>query len=304
MQLLSVQRILLSLGMIVFVGAVAAGATGAFFNDTETSTGNTFAAGDIDLQIDNESYAIDFNIPGFVDPDGSLVANPGNSWTATDLTDEKFFDFSDVKPGDYGEDTISIHVGSNDAWMCAAARVTVDSDETCTEPENGAVDGENAACVPEVDGTNGDLADVLNFAFWVDDGDNVFEPGTGTGGTPETIFLGGPLSGLGSQGQIALADASGGAFGSDPVPGDETVYIGKIWCAGTLTPGALVQDGSGDLISPITAQGTGFTCDGSLVDNSSQTDKVEGDMEFYATQARNNDSFQCETDYDPTWTIQ
>lgn len=31
------KKILLSLGMIVFVGAVAAGATGAFFNDTEMS---------------------------------------------------------------------------------------------------------------------------------------------------------------------------------------------------------------------------------------------------------------------------
>mgnify|MGYP001578414017 FL=1 len=50
------KRILLSLGMIVFVAAAALGATGAFFSDTETSTGNTFTAGAIDLGIDNESY--------------------------------------------------------------------------------------------------------------------------------------------------------------------------------------------------------------------------------------------------------
>ena len=42
--------------MIVFVGAVVIGATGAFFSDTETSTGNTFTAGAIDLGVDNESY--------------------------------------------------------------------------------------------------------------------------------------------------------------------------------------------------------------------------------------------------------
>jgi Ca-activated chloride channel homolog len=291
------RRILLSLGMIVFVGAVAVGATGAFFNDTETSTGNTFAAGDIDLKIDNESYAIDFNIPGFQNPTGALVANPANSWALTDLTDEKFFDFSDVKPGDYGEDTISIHVGSNDAWMCAAARVTVNSDETCTEPENT---DENGLCVPEGEnGTNGELADVLQFAFWVDDGDNVFEPGTAASGTPETIFLGGPLSGLGAQGQIALAQPGGGALGNDPVPGDSTFYIGKIWCAGTLTPTNEPQDGFGDVKSPL--DGTGFTCDGTLVDNQAQTDKVVGDMEFYATQARNNPQFSCAEDYVPTW---
>ena len=50
------KRILLSLGMIVFIGAVVAGATGAFFSDTETSSGNTFAAGELDLKIDSESH--------------------------------------------------------------------------------------------------------------------------------------------------------------------------------------------------------------------------------------------------------
>lgn len=294
------RKILLSLGMIVFVGAVAAGATGAFFNDTETSTGNTFAAGDIDLQIDNESYAIDFNIPGFNGtPTGALVANPANSWGMTNLTNEKFFNFTDVKPGDYGEDTISIHVGSNDAWMCAAARVTVDSDETCTEPENT---DENSLCVPETNGNNGDLADVLQFAFWVDDGDNVFEPGTAASGTPETLFLSGPLSGIGLQGKIALAQPGGGALGSNPVPGDSTFYIGKIWCAGTLTPTNLPQDGFGNVKSPLT--GTGFTCDGTLLDNDAQTDLVQGDMEFYATQSRNNPQFSCANGYNPTWNQQ
>jgi predicted ribosomally synthesized peptide with SipW-like signal peptide len=42
--------------MIVFVGALAAGATGAFFSDTETSTGNTFAAGSLDLRVDSEAH--------------------------------------------------------------------------------------------------------------------------------------------------------------------------------------------------------------------------------------------------------
>jgi len=42
--------------MIVFIGAVVAGATGAFFSDTETSTGNTFAAGEIDLTVDSTAH--------------------------------------------------------------------------------------------------------------------------------------------------------------------------------------------------------------------------------------------------------
>ena len=42
--------------MIAVVAIIAVGATGAFFSDTETSTGNTFAAGAIDLGVDNTSY--------------------------------------------------------------------------------------------------------------------------------------------------------------------------------------------------------------------------------------------------------
>lgn len=294
---LSIGRILASLGMIVFVGAVAAGATGAFFSDTETSTGNTFTAGDIDLQIDNTSYALDFNIPSWpTATSGVLVLNQANSWSLADLVagTHKFFDFTDVKPGDYGEDTISIHVGSNDAWMCAAARITDDSDQTLTEPELA----DDLATSTFPGAGFGDLDSVINFAFWKDDGDNVYEPNSTNGGA-ETIFLSGPLSGLGAQGKITLSDSVGGPFGTGGIPGDSTVYIGKIWCAGTLTPGTLVQDGSGNTRSPLT--GTGFTCDGTLVNNAAQTDQVQGDMQFYAVQKRNNTSFTCSQGYTPVW---
>lgn len=288
------KKILFSSGLIVFVAAVAISATGAFFSDSETSTGNTFTAGDIDLKIDNESYALDFNIPGFDNPQGALVFNEATSWTLKDLVpgEDHFFNFEDVKPGDYGEDTISIHVGSNDAWLCAAARITDDSDQSCTEPELA----DDPTCVPT--DTDGELDSIIQFAFWADDGDNVFEPGQAASGTPETIFLGGPLSNLDDAGQLALADVNGGAFGGDPVPGGETVYIGKIWCAGTLTQTDEPQDGFGNVKSPLT--GTGFTCDGSSIDNAAQTDRVQGDMMFYAVQSRNNRQFSCDS-WDPSW---
>lgn len=301
MTLALVRRLLLPAALIVFVGAAVVGATGAFFSDTETSTGNTFAAGDIDLQIDNTSYALWYNIPNYQGPTSTpFVANPGNSWQLTDLIagTHKFFNFDDVKPGDYGEDTISIHVGSNDAWMCAAARITDDSDQSLTEPE---LADDLATTTPPGLGL-GELDSVLQFAFWADDGDNVYEPTAGQSGTPETIFLGGSLADLNSAGQIALADPQGGAFGSNPVPGATIVYIGKIWCAGTLTDTNLVQDGLGT-DGPIAPDrvGTGFTCDGSAVNNAAQTDQVQGDMQFYAVQARNNAAFDCSVDYDPVW---
>src|SRR3989344_653458 len=119
------RKILISLGMIVFVGGLVAGATGAFFSDTETSTGNTFAAGAIDLGIDNESYY-------------NGVLNDETTWGLDfDIDNEKLlFNFTDLKPGDYGEDTISLHVTNNESWLCADVSLDSNDDATCTEPEN------------------------------------------------------------------------------------------------------------------------------------------------------------------------
>ena len=72
------KKILISVLSIAVVGAVAFGATRAFFSDTETSTGNILAAGAIDLEIDNESYVTDVN--------GVLVASRDTSWDLRDLT--------------------------------------------------------------------------------------------------------------------------------------------------------------------------------------------------------------------------
>jgi hypothetical protein len=291
------RRILLGLITTGAVATVAIYATGAFFSDTETSTGNRFVAGDIDLRIDNESYAIDHNIPGYENPVGRFVFNPLTSWKLVDLTLEKFFNFVDLKPGDYGEDTISIHVGSNDAWMCAAARITDDSDQSCTEPEKA----DDPTCIPPGLG-QGELDEEIQFAFWVDDGDNVYEPIPGQEGEAEEIFLSGLLSGLHQAGVLTLADAQGGGIlGDNPIPGDKTFYIGKIWCFGDLEPTNLVQDDV-NTGSPLDPRGTGFTCDGTLVDNAAQTDQVLGDLEFYAVQSRNNTTFDCDEGYRPSWT--
>lgn len=287
------KKILISVFSIAVVGVVAFAATQAFFSDTETSTGNTFAAGAIDLQIDNTSYALDSNLGvGVSNPQGTLVASTNTSWILADLTIQKFFDFVDLKPGDYGEDTISIHVNNNDAWLCAAAQITQDTDETCVDPELA----NDPTCANPGPGL-GELDSQVNFAFWKDDGDNVLEVG-------ETPFLSGPISGLNGAGQIALADSSQNAvFGANtPLPGDTTVHIGKAWCFGNLVATPLAQDGH-DTDGPIAPdrEGTGFTCDGSAVNNAAQTDKVVGDLQFYAVQSRNNAQFTCASGYAPAW---
>jgi len=289
-------KVLLSGVMILAAAAVIIGATFAFFSDTETSVDNTFVAGEIDLLIDNTSYALDHNIPNFDGtPSGALVASTQTTWTLTDLTVEKFFNFEDLKPGDYGEDTISIHVNDNDAWLCAAARITADDDNDFSEPEDEVSLPNN----DDNDGTtDGDLDDGLNFAFWVDDGDNILEDDE-----DGSIFLSGPLSGLNPEGQIALADSSGtGPFGSTPIIGGEDAFIGKAWCYGEFTATPEDQDGT-NTSNPVEG-GTGFECDGSNVGNIGQTDSVTGDLQFYATQSRNNDDFLCSEDYDPVWPVE
>lgn len=261
------RRILMSLGVLVFVGALALGGTGAFFSDTETSTGNTFTAGDIDLQIDNTSYV--------TSPAGVLVASPNNTWTLSNLTNQLFFSFGDVKPGDVGEDTISVHAGTNDAFACMAADVTATPENTLVDPETDALDAGPA------NGNNGELQNFLNFSFWNDDGDNVYEVGetqiTALTGPANTIFNG-----------------AWSAIGTGAIPGNTTRYVAKAWCFGTLTAAPLTQDGS-TTDGPIAPgrEGTGFTCSGAGANNIAQTDGVVVDVSFQAVQARNNANFSC-----------
>jgi hypothetical protein len=257
---------LMGASLALFGGAAYFGSTGAFFSDTETSTGNTFTAGDIDLKIDNESYV--------TNNAGQLVASPNNSWSLADLTNQLFFSFSDVKPGDVGEDTISVHAGSNDAYACMAADITA-------TPENG-INGPEAKAGDVTDGPQGgELQNYLNFVFWNDDGDNVYEQG-------ESIID--TLSGSAND----IFNGSWSPIGVGAIPGNTTRYVAKAWCFGAITPAPVAQGDGGPLsIVNEGIRGTGFTCDGSGSNNIAQTDGIVVDVSFQAVQARNNPNFSC-----------
>jgi len=247
--------------MIVFVGAVVIGATGAFFSDTETSTGNTFTAGAIDLQIDNESYY-------------NGARNEGTSWTQSDLDGSQFFfNFNDLKPGDWGEDTISIHVNNNDAYACVDVRLDSNDDNGLTEPEAG--DGDETGGEGE-----GELANAVHFYWWADDGDNVYEEG-------EQLLDGGPLGSLevGQVATVALAEPNGGVF-NGPLQGDTVYHIGKAWCFGDSAFQPYEPGETGPTERPV-------ICDGAGEDNITQTDSLTATISFYAEQARNNGEFIC-----------
>src|SRR3989344_4521748 len=155
------KKILSSLTILSLTLALAIGFSRAFFSDTETSKDNKLTAGKIDLLVDNTSYY-------------NGVKNEGTTFTPSDLPGKYFFNFTDLKPDDYGEDTISLHVDDNDAWACMKITKTADDDNTCTEPEK--ID--DPTCDdPDTDTDDGELGDNLLFVFWADDGDNVLEVG-------------------------------------------------------------------------------------------------------------------------------
>ncbi|MBI5464996.1 hypothetical protein HY946_00090, partial [Candidatus Gottesmanbacteria bacterium] len=124
------KAILKSLVVIGAVAGLTVGATNAFFSDVETSRGNVFTAGGVDLKVDYSCY---YNKPA---TDGIPNCPWGTGWSETNLgPTNKFFNVGDLKPGDYGEGTVSLHVLNNDAWGRLKIENVTDLENECTEPE-------------------------------------------------------------------------------------------------------------------------------------------------------------------------
>ena len=297
------KKIILSSSLIVAVAVAVIGATTAFYNDTETSTGNVFASGAIDLLVDSESHydgLVCTGNPGVWEEDTNpetdttrpeLVGKPcGGTWAETNLgpTGFAFFNFSDIKPGDYGENTISLHIVNNDAYMCAIIDNMEDVEiaPSCTEPEAEDLDTTCTLGTPQ----DGELADELHFFAWLDqgatpgfgpvptapdqgEGDNIWQGPTAEPNLFSNVE--GPASDVldGVSYELFAPGINGGAV----MQASSTYYIGLYWCYGTI--GGLPN-------GPL-------TCDGEPVDNQSQTDQLTADITFYAEQSRNNPNFTC-----------
>jgi predicted ribosomally synthesized peptide with SipW-like signal peptide len=279
-------KIIFSTLTIIVAALAVVGGTGAFFSDTEEASGNTFAAGIIDLKVDNESY---YN---------GAISEETTWMEPADLDDGRlFFNFNDVKPDDEGEDTISLHVGTNDAWVCMDVSLTSDDDVSSTEPE---LDGTGDVEEDINDTWDGELADNLQFVWWADDGDNVLEEGEniisdGVQTLKDLAYTNGAFT-------VALADSENNVWGEPegtPIPANETHYIAKAWCFGTLTTDPLANDSDeGPFDDENNPRGTGVLCDGTALGNETQTDSATLDVTFRAFQARHVNDFLC-SDGDP-----
>lgn len=245
-------RILLTIpARVLFVGVLASVVIVAFFFRTE-ATGFTFALGNsFNLTIDSHALY-------------NGVLQPGSTWALKNLVPgvDKFFNLSDVKPGDHGENTISFHV-NKDSWICLDF-------EKLKEKENGRNE-------PELleDNSGGssqaELADGTEFFAWYDDGDDVFEIGEK------------PIFGTSTQSAVEVLDKTTYALADyltgNPFPANQTKYIGITWCAGNLTV---------DVATAV------ITCDGTALGNEAQTDSFSVDVSFRAVPKSEKPTFRCE----------
>lgn len=286
----------MSVAIVAAAAAVIIGGTSAFFSDTETSAGNTFSAGALDLTIDSEQHyngntCVNIGTaenPNYVwqgDADYPVAGTAcDGTWALTDLGDgvHKFFNFADVKPGDNGENTISMHVNNNDAWACIDIDLTANDDMSSTEPELAVDTAEDAGNT-----FDGELAQNIYFAAWLDQGNTPGWQGDADAGEGDNVWQGqaaepllfsnqsGPASDVLGGKTYTLADST---TPNGPITGGQTNYIGLAWCAGTQ----VVNTGAGTI-----------TCDGSTLGNIVQTDSFVADIAFRVEQARNNGNFVC-----------
>lgn len=147
-------------------------------------------------------------------------------WGESDLTGQKFWNFNDVKPGDWGSNLISLHVYDNDAHVCL---LTHDIEGT---PENP------------------NLPNYIKTAAWMSDVD-------GTKGDPLALS---PLQDSNVQLKVKATT---------------TEYVLVEWCFGNW-----VDD----------------KCDGEGNYNDAQGESVSLSMTAYAIQQRHNENFVCSTD--------
>jgi hypothetical protein len=235
--------------ILLAVAALAATASMASPGDT-FATGSSFTSQNLDLKIDSRAW---YN--------GATV--PGATWSLKNLVPgtDKFFNFSDVKPGDFGCNVVSIHAQKSDAYACLDFKNLKSLDNGQTEPE-AAVDPNGNA--------SGELAAGTQMFGWIDtNGDGKYEPPS-----EKALFGTASATTIMSDKTYAIGDSKSGGSCKQ----DSTKYVGMCWCAGRLT----VNSSTGKM-----------TCDGSTLGNAAQTDSFTVDVSIRAQPTSEDAKFTC-----------
>jgi hypothetical protein len=199
----------------------------------------------------------------------SADGNPNaGSWSLKDLRNEKFFNFDDIKPGDYGSGVISLKVDT-DSWVCFSVKNLRNKENSLTDPEKKSGD-------TTVGTDSGELGQNLYFTAWTDNGNGVWENG-------ETLLFSnrfGSVDELSGGTTFAVADF----LTKSSCHQNQIKYVGLKWCAGTMT----IDEGAHTI-----------SCSGTLMGNISQSDTVSADMVFYTVASKDDPKFTCNITHPP-----
>lgn len=263
--MIEIRKILTSLLVIGVTASAAFGASQAFFNDTETSTGNVLGATSFNLEV------------------GSQYSSNGGAKTTLGLEEDNnnraLFNFSEIQPGDWGIASFRFRETENEAYVCASSEIqsTLENGRTEAEQESG-----------DTTGGVGELQDFIQVATFADENENgrwdAGEPINYNQAADSDGFSLSDISGL--QKWIPVADNTNG--GSDTWLTTRTIQPNQLYAAGLI-----YCFGGFDVTDEANAV---FSCDGSIVPsdtNVAQTDSITTSIEFYAEQAENNQGFVC-----------
>ena len=231
------RQLLAGMGAVGLASAGAGLGTTAYFNDTETFAGNSLQAGRLDLMLD---YKATYDGPnglelvGQAPTEQQLIDQYGEAndgpLTWEERADIDFacntdglingeempiFDLSDVKPGDWGEVTMSFHICDNPAHVYFRGNVFEDMENGQSEPE-AAVDESTDV---------GELSDAIDVRMWYDENcSNTYD----TDGGAADILVVQDISGSMeySQNGGVISDGQGGTTTKLDVAKDAMLAVG------------------------------------------------------------------------------
>ena len=250
---LSRRKVLAGLGAVGVASAGAGLGTTAYFNDTESFDGNTLTAGELDLKLDyRATYAgglgrldeINGWYPDFEveeEEDGVYLIGEVPDIEEADAWEDEVqtrdfclpevdlvngdeipvFTLDDVKPGDCGEVTISLHICDNPSWVWMNGELTENAQNGYSEPELERLGEDDYTEVSEGDDVTGEfdyndteiggqLADAIDVTMWYDENcNNVLDADSEEEGDSVCVQL--VIDTSGSMGGGRIANTKSGA---------------------------------------------------------------------------------------------
>ncbi|WP_238993865.1 SipW-dependent-type signal peptide-containing protein [Halobellus captivus] len=153
----------------------------------------------------------------------ALRTKNADTWDAEAKEPKPLVSLDDVKPGDFGELTLSYHLCDNPGYVWLNGSLRSNAENDVTEPEAGS-GAENNDLGDSDSDSDGELLDAIRTRVWYDDGDNVVEV---DGDSPDdagyvtpTLSLGELLLLLESGDGIQLCPGGGNGIVEPPESGE------------------------------------------------------------------------------------